>query len=422
MEKQASIQNRRIRAAVATAYKTVPFYRRFMQQKGLRPADFVSAADLEKFPLLSSRDLSKNPGQFQSSALANNNGLLMETSGSTGLATRIRHDTRALFLARAGGHRSRHVLSHFVGKTMGYREVKVTRRGGTGPLVLQFYKDHSWIPGGVMLKRAMAYPEESFEENIRVINEQKPDVISGFGSYIGAIYRWAWTHGVPVYAPKIISFGGDAMQEPDRLIIENEYGIPVISRYQACEALNLAFQCEKGRGFHICTDQVAVRIVDGAGNTLPPGQTGELVISNLINRATVLLNYRIGDMAVLSSLACSCGRTLPMLEELQGRTDDLIVLPNGEAVHESVILSRIYSVPGVLQVQVIQEHMRRFQIKLVCLANMEENTVAVAVTSCFLDIIGGPKDVEVDIKVLDFIPQEKNGKFRSVICRSFTRP
>lgn len=415
LEKLCEIQNRRVRAIVAHAYKAVPFYRKFMIKAKLRPDDFRTAADLEKLPLVTSGDFSRNPGQFNSSALSENNVLELETSGSTGRKRVIRHDFRAMFLARAGGHRHRVTLSSFVGCSLGYREVKAARHNGTGPVILEFYKAHSWVPKNIELKRKMAFPEDSFEQNIRVINDHEPDVIGGFGSYIGAIYQWAWMHGVRIHAPKVICYGGDALLEGNRRIIEEEYRIPVISRYQACEALNIAFQCEIGNGFHISMDQVALRIVDSEGNTLPPGRPGEIVVSNLINRATVLLNYRIGDLGQFSPQSCSCGRVLPAFALLQGRTDDLIALPDGNVVHESVVLSRLYSIAGVMMVQVIQKSLTDFLIKVVCGPGSGKKAVNAQLRKTFLEIIGKADGISLLVEPVDFIPVEINGKFRSII-------
>jgi len=414
-EKLHRIQDRRVRAMVRFAYETVPFYREFMKKNRLLPTDFRTAADLEKLPLVNSRELSETPGRFTPSNVEDTRTLTLVTSGSTGLYKEIQHDIRALFLARAGGHRARMVLSGFSGRSLGYREVRAARRGGTGPDILQFYQDHSWVPKGLELDRATAFAEDSFEENIRVINEHEPDVIGGFGSYIGAIYRWAWVHGIRIHAPKVISYGGDSLQEPDRRIIEVEYGIPVVSRYQACEALNIMYQCEKRSGFHICTDQVALRIVDTEGNTLPAGSTGEIVISNLINRATVLLNYRMGDLGALSPNPCDCGRTLPILMGLQGRADDLIMLSDGEAVHESVILPRLYFVPGVVQAQVTQKSLTSFLIKVVLVKGTDIETARKELAVRFLGLLGRTDGITLDIESVDVIPQEKSGKFKSII-------
>jgi phenylacetate-CoA ligase len=408
-------QNRRLKSIVAFAYETVPFYREIMKRGGLQPQDFKSAEDLEKLPLVSGEEFSSNPERFYSNAFDKSGVLSLDTSGSTGLYKVIRHDTRAMFLARAGKHRQRIVLSHFIGRSLGYKEVLVGRGGGTAPLVLEFYSSHSWTPKGISLKRKEVFPEDPFEKNVRVINSMEPDVVCGFGSYIGGIYRWAWAHGVRIHCPKVIYYGGDMLQEADRRIIEEEYHIPVVSSYQSCEALNIAFQCEERKGFHISMDQVALRIVDEEGNTLPPGQSGEIVISNLINRATILLNYRMGDVGRLSTKPCACERTLPVLEELQGRADDLIVLADGEVVHESVLLSGLYSVHGVLQVQIIQKDLNNFMINVVCVNSEDIKTIQEKITERFFEAVGQTDGIFLDIKWVDTIPHEKTGKFKSVI-------
>lgn len=79
------------------------------------------------------------------------------------------------------------------------------------------------------------------------------------------------------------------------------------------------------RGFSRQPDHVAVRVVDENGKTLGPGSMGEIVISNLTNRATVLLNYKLGDVVPLGRSACHCGCTLPTIDVIEGRADDLIV-------------------------------------------------------------------------------------------------
>jgi phenylacetate-CoA ligase len=415
LEKLRRIQDRRVRAMVAFAYKTVPFYREFMKKNKLLPTEFRSASDLEKLPFVNNEDLSNFPEKFCSSAIDEHRVLALRTSGSTGLPKAIRHDIKALFLARAGSHRNRKVLSGFIGQSLGYKEVRVASRPGTGQSVLQFYKAHSWTPKGISLKRAVAHAEDSFEVNIRLINQIEPDVIGGFGSYIGKIYQWAWVHDVPIHSPKVICYGGDALHESMHRIIEHEFKIPVISRYQAVEALNIAYQCERREGFHISMDQVDLRIVDSDGNTLPPGSTGEIVISNLINRATVLINYRMGDLGQLAPQPCSCGRTLPTLTRLKGHKSDLIVLADGEVVHQSVLMPRLYSVPGVMHLQVIQKNPTGFLIKVVCSADRDNEIICKELAEGFRETVGKAGGISLDIERVDLIPQENTGKFRSII-------
>jgi phenylacetate-CoA ligase len=165
--------------------------------------------------------------------------------------------------------------------------------------------------------------------------------------------------------PKVVTYGADAMPKGDRRVIEEQLGIPVVSIYQAVEALHIGFQCEARQGFHISTDQVAVRVVDSAGSDVAPGERGELILTNLTNLAMVVMNYRLGDLVTLAERPCSCGRTLPLIQDIDGRLDDLIARPGGRCLHALSILPGLQAVDGVRQVQVIQEELERFRLRVV---------------------------------------------------------
>jgi len=105
--------------------------------------------------------------------------------------------------------------------------------------------------------------------------------------------------------------------------------------------------------------------IDDDDNEVSPGGRGHLVLSNLTNRATVLLNYRLGDIVTLGHSTCSCGRNLPTIENIDGRSDDLIRLANGDPLHALAVLEKLQKVPGVAQIQLVQEAPERFVIRAI---------------------------------------------------------
>ncbi len=100
LEKIIALQNRRVRAIVAHAYNTVPYYREVMNQAGLRPNDFRTAGDLAKLPILASGQLVRAPEQFLSHRYSNGKNIEVRSSGTAGRPKRIHYDPAALFLAR----------------------------------------------------------------------------------------------------------------------------------------------------------------------------------------------------------------------------------------------------------------------------------------------------------------------------------
>lgn len=413
-EKLDALRNARIRRIVTHAYNTVPFYREAMNDRGLRPADVRTVADLELLPVIDGRDLAMEPRRFLSTAFPERSLLALTTSGSSGYAKEIFWDKEAVFRARAAGLRQWDVLASFVGHRHGVRTVTVDRRGGTREHVQAFHEEHSWIPSVVDTLTVQVSPEETFDEALKQINDCNPEVIMGFGAYIGAIYRWAWGNDRHVARPTVICYGGEHMPESDRRLLESSYDVPVINSYQACEAQRIAFQCEKARGMHVFVDQTEVRIADSNGATLPPGKRGRVLISNLINRATVLLNYDIGDVGTMAAIPCTCGRTLPVLESIDGRLDDFVALPGGEVVHESVALSALYAVPGVARIQIIQEGTERLRVLVVCGSKCDWNVTLAGLERALAGVLGS-NGLAVVWEQVDDIKPGPGGKFKSIV-------
>ena len=406
-------QNRRVRRIVRFAFEHVPFYRTEMQARGLHPDNFRTAADLDRLPLVDGHIYARNPYLFQPQHAAPAR-LVLQSSGTSGTTKQLPHDPRSLLLALAHGHRQRHVLAHFTGRLTGYRELNLVRDGSVANQIRSFYENHLYTPRRVDLTRAFLTPGElPLETEIARINDFRPDVLMGYGSYLGALFLAAARHGLKIHLPKAVVYGADSMPAPDRAHLETKLGIPVISTYQSTEALRIGFQCELRRGLHISIDAVAVRIADAGGRTVPPGQPGDVIISNLTNRATVLLNYRIGDVAVSASHPCPCGRTLPIIDSLEGRSDDLIHLAGGRSLHALQVMRRLRTASGIERIQVVQHSLDTFSIHAVAGDIADHNTASSSLAAELAALTGGNPSISVDW--LDALPAAANGKTRLVI-------
>ena len=399
---------------VAHAYETVPWYREAMDSERLEPRDFRSAADLVQLPVITPSDLAHDPKRFVSTRFAGANALGISSSGTSGYAKSISYDPRALFLTLVHGHRQRHVIAAFTGKTSGYREMRIARENSVAFQIRRFYEANSWIPRRFDLERSRATTEGDFQSTVDRMNEEQPDVVHGWGGHIGSVFRHAARLGVAIHRPRCITYGAEPMPDADRELIENDFAVPVISTYQAAEALRIGFQCEHRKGFHLSIDHTAVQVVDGAGNAVAAGKRGEVVISNLVNRATVLLNYRLGDVVTVSSTACACGRTLPMIETIDGRTTDFILLDRGRKLHGLAVTPSM-RVNGVVQVQLIQEDFRRFTVRAVCADARDWDRIRVEIATRLGSLLG--ETSHTTIEQVQSIAPEPNGKVRAVISR-----
>lgn len=109
--------------------------------------------------------------------------------------------------------------------------------------------------------------------------------------------------------------------------------VPVVDVYSGAEVGYIALQCPESENLHIQSESVFVEVLDENGNACRPGEVGEVVITPLHNLAMPLLRYSIGDFAEVGS--CSCGRTLPVLRRIMGRTRSMVRLPNGDEFYAS---------------------------------------------------------------------------------------
>lgn len=413
LERLQEIQNRRIQGIVSYAYKNVPYYREVIDRLGISPAALSTAKDLARLPILEKKQLLDSSARFMPLGFRPETCLRVNSSGTAGRSKSIYQDRKALFRALAHGQRQRHVLARFVGRSAGYREMTVVRSNSVQEQIREFYEANSWTPKHLDLKRQLLpIIGVSLEEQANRINRFGPSVIRGYGSYLGALFRQAHKRNIALRPPVAIVFGGDAMPEVDKQLIEQEFGVPVLSTYQAVEALRIGFQCEHRRGFHLSMDDVAIRVVDDHGNDVEPGGRGHLLISNLTNRATVLLNYRLGDIVTLGESSCSCGRSLPTIERIDGRSDDLITLAGGDPLHALAVLEKLQGVAGVVQVQVVQETLGRFLIRAIGTSISARESAAAELVANLRSVVG---HAEVSVDWVEDLPRSSGGKVKAVI-------
>jgi phenylacetate-CoA ligase len=185
------------------------------------------------------------------------------------------------------------------------------------------------------------------------------------------------------------------------------------------EAFKLGFTCNERRGFHLNVDLVHFRVVDASGRPVPKGKRGELVISNLTNRGTVLLNYRLQDIGVLCDESCPCGRALPLLSRLEGRKYDMLDMADGRFVPPAAVDHIFYEGlrrygDKVLQYQLIQHDYDRFEVRLAMVDRQAFDRVVSGYVSELRELLGATATIEA-IYYPQRLPVGAGGKFRPFV-------
>jgi phenylacetate-CoA ligase len=405
-------QTRRVRRMVAHAYRTVPYYRETMDRIGLRPGDLRTAADLARLPLIEPGQVQRDPEYFVSSAQPLDRYLKLRSGGSTGSPRTVYHDAAALLQNAAHGERNRSLLTSLLDRSLGYRVTVFAPPFSSYLEVQQFSEEHTLIPTRARIQRQYLSVLDPPEETLPLLNDFKPDHVIGYGSYLDIVAAHLVATNAPFHRPRAVLYGGDNLSTAARNYFAQTLGIPVFSTYQAIEAFKIGFECERHAGLHLNVDLYPVRIVDDVGRSLGSGERGDVVVSNLVNRATVLLNYRLGDLAALLPDPCPCGRALPLLSFPLGRSDDLIELPSGRIVHPQAIRTLFTDEERIWQYQVVQRTETHFRVAVVADQLADRREMAARIVGKFAARFGDEITVEV---VFEPIERTAGGKIRPVL-------
>jgi phenylacetate-CoA ligase len=414
-EQLDAARDRRIRRIVAYAARTVPYYREWFARQGIDPRQIKGAADLDRLPMLDRDLVHARPHLFIAEHAAARHAPAFTTSGTTGIPLTVRHDRRSLLANIAFGERERDPIICGCGGSFRPRELYVSYETSTFKKVGAFYAENALLP--ISPRRRFVSVLEPIERIAALANRERPDVLIGYGGWIDLFFKAIAARGIDFYPPKMVLYMGEALPHGARAYIEGHFGVPVLSRYNAVEAFKIGFLCERRTGFHLHEDLCHVRIVGADGQAAAPGEPGAVVISNLVNRASVLLNYPIGDVASLSEERCPCGRTFKLLSELEGRAEDILPLPDGRFIHPRAIWQVFKNNSEILQYQLTQREAQRFTLTFVTVDGPAFRRAAEQALPELKRLLG--TDAVIDVTRRNEMDRGTGGKFRAVVssCR-----
>lgn len=404
-ERIESLQLERLKALLEHAQTHVPYYRDVFQTQGFRAQDVTSQSDLQRLPLLTKPLIRQNQDRLkseQAGPLARFN-----TGGSSGEPLiffigneRVSHDVAAKWRA-----------TRWWGVDIGDPEIVVWG----SPIELTAQDRVRQFRDRLMrttLLPAFEMSQEKLDGFVTAIRQTRPAMLFGYPSSISLIARHAEKQGQRMddLGIQVAFVTSERLYDDQRNDISRVFGCPVANGYGGRDAGFIAHQCPAG-GMHITAEDIIVEIVDRDGRVLPKGQSGEVVVTHLATRDYPFIRYRTGDVAILSEESCPCGRGLPLLEEIQGRTTDFVIAADGTIMHGLAIVYPIRDIPGIAAFRVVQETMARTVVQFVPGDNCGpevEGTIRAGVRARL-----GPT-VEVSVERVAEIPREKSGKYRYI--------
>jgi len=407
-EQLHEFQVRRLRALLMSANEHVPYYRDMFKQLSFDPTRVESLDVLRTLPLLTKDDIRANTERLKANHAQ---GLTrFNTGGSSGEPLiffigneRISHDVAAKWRA-----------TRWWGVDIGDPEIVVWGSPielGTQDRIRQ------WRDKLLRTKLLPAFEmsSQNLDDFVAEIRGIRPMMLFGYPSALAHIAAHAETNGIRMddLGIRVAFVTSEKLYDHQRNIIGRVFGCRVANGYGGRDAGFIAHECPSG-GMHLTAEDIIVEIVDDAGNSLPHGEAGEIVTTHLATRDFPFIRYRTGDIGVLDDQPCACGRGLPLLKDIQGRTTDFVVAQDGTVMHGLALVYVVRDLPGVKEFKIVQESLDLTRIFLV--------TDALFQPECEQTIMAGFKrrlgaGVEIEIERVAVIPKEASGKFRYIVSK-----
>jgi phenylacetate-CoA ligase len=326
-EQIQQLQNQKLQRMVRHIYHHVPYYNELMTRLGLTPEDIQTTEDLAKLPLLTKDDVRNHLyfGLFDVNH-KKKDMLKISTSGSTGTPFVTYADKKQLELRWATTLRA----AEWTGWRFGDKQARLWHQTlGMSPT--QIFRE--WLDAKLMRRMfvpAFEMREDNLHQLMEQLKRQKPVLIDGYAESFNFLAHYVKTHQINGFRPKAVMSSAQVMPKQVRKIIEEQFGAKVFDKYGSREFSGIAYECEHQTGHHVMAESYIVEILKDNRPALP-GETGEVVITDLNNFSVPLIRYRVGDLAtaVDNSQPCPCGRGLPRIGEIQGRAQAVILCSNG---------------------------------------------------------------------------------------------
>lgn len=405
-------QDRRLQAVVAHAYETVPYYRRLFDERRLRPSDILRRTDLPKLPVLTRKDILRNFDDLRSRAFRKKDLRLGHTSGTTGSPLEIYYDPGVIQMTYALMDRQ----YRWAGARLERRgdRIAVLRGNVVVPVARRqppFWR-HNRFHNQLLMSSFHLSPE-NLPCYVEELERFRPKVVDGYPSTVYVLARHLLAHGRTFPVGAVIT-SSETLFDFQREAIERAFECRVFDYFATAERVIFSTECERHEGHHVSTEYGIVEVLGEGGETRGPDEPGMLAGTSLHNLGMPLLRYVTNDVSAIKSRACSCGRTLPLMDDVSTKAEDILALADGRMISPSVLTHPFKPMHSVEQSQIVQEDYDHVVIRI------QPNDAYTGadgehLVREFKARLGD--DVRVDVQLVDGFERTKAGKFKWVVSK-----
>ena len=401
-------QLKRLKSIVRYAYDYVPYYHRLFNSVKFKPEDLKDFRDLKKIPVTTKTDVHRNHSDFIARGVDTSKCIEGFTSGSTGIPMKTYKNLEAssheiAFMAYAFLECGMKLTDRFVSTELNRRKILPNQ------VSVRVHRDRNRKKTSP--NQVSVYGVGGFVEYLRRI---KPDVLYLRPSDIEDIC----SNDASGINPRLFFSQSQTVTQHHRSLVRSAFGLEINDTYGSAEFNRLAFECNEHMGLHIITDSVMMEFLDEEREPVAPGEIGETIVTGLYNYAMPLIRYNLGDDAVTTDERCSCGRRLPLIKKLMGKTSDTFIMPSGKKVRwQPFFWDYIHSKPfSISMYQFIQVKRNKIILRIVKGKEFNLKEIYELREKMEKGYLSRGEKVTVIVDIVREIPREESGKRKKIIC------
>ena len=403
------IQWKRLKALLDFVYHKNTFYKRLFEKIGIQPSDIKSFNEFKKLPIISKNEIRSNSHEMVSDGFDSNKLLEFKTGGSTGVPLKLKITEECSEMRNAVARRHDTWAGWHVGEPIAAVWGNPPQRKKTKEILRHF------LIQPIIYLDTMNLNDTAVKNFAQKWKKTKPTLLFGHSHSIYSLAKYISDLAVSEIKPVAIITSSMMLIPHERSFIESVFKAPVTDRYGCEEVSLIASQCELHDGYHMNIEHLYIEFLDEKGNDVPLGEPGRIVVTDLMNYAMPFIRYDVGDIGICSGRMCSCGRGLPVMDSIVGRTADFLVKKDGSKVAGvSLIENTLTKIDGIEQMQLIQSDLDSLEICIVAnngFTKERENELVQYFENLF-DIRG-----YVHIKRVNEIARDPSGKYRFSISK-----
>jgi phenylacetate-CoA ligase len=398
-------QEERLALLLHRAATQVPYYQTLWSRRR-RQGDHRSWEILENWPVLTKHDLSANPLAFVAKDCDPNRMFRDHTSGTTGTSLTIyqsRNTVRSLYAIFEARNRRWFGVS---------KDEHWAILGGQ--LVAPFEQSNPpfWVYNAGLNQLYLSTHHLS-PQNARFYSQAlmhfDPTHMIVYPSSAAVLAQAVLEQKLQVPSMKVILSNAEFLLDQQRKSIVSAFNTQVRNTYGMGEAVAAATECEQG-SLHLWPEMGLVEVFDYDQDRPAKNTEGRFILTGLLNLDMPLIRYEIGDTGQLASpdFRCPCGRSLPVISRIEGRTNDLLVTRDGRRVFW---VNPVFYDQPVKEGQIIQENLEQVRLRFVPTEDYTPQA-GESMTEHLRQRMGA---VKVILEPVAKVPREANGKFRAVV-------